>query len=213
MSPVIPQYTSPPAIHSVLFDHPPDAVPPTEELEALHAELNFLKQKTLERAKKAGEDLKTIEESMRRLKEKEKGKAKAIEKEKEKVKRERGFTPLSNGDEPALSIQPPPPQKRPRIPSVSVHSIPSTPTPAPDPRKSSREEVKKKNHKRKREELSDGEPGRLTARPKGLLFTNFYFRTREEQESFASARAHPPTYPVTSSSEGGEVSITVARFQ
>lgn len=40
---------------------------------------------TLARSKKAGEDLKAIEESMRRMKEKEKGKAKAID----KVKRER----------------------------------------------------------------------------------------------------------------------------
>lgn len=40
---------------------------------------------SLARSKKAGEDLKAIEESMRRMKEKEKGKAKAIE----KVKRER----------------------------------------------------------------------------------------------------------------------------
>jgi transcriptional adapter 3 len=56
----------------------PDAVPPTEELEALQADLNELRQLTLERAKKAGDDLRTIEESMRKLKEKEKGKAKLV---------------------------------------------------------------------------------------------------------------------------------------
>jgi transcriptional adapter 3 len=59
---------------------PPDAVPPTEELEALQADLIELRRHTLERAKKADDDLRTIEESMRRLKEKEKGKAKVVEK-------------------------------------------------------------------------------------------------------------------------------------
>lgn len=75
--------TSP--IRSAIFKGPPKEVPATEELESLHEELKQLKAKTLERAKKAGEDLKTIEESMRRMKEREKGKAKLIE----KVKRER----------------------------------------------------------------------------------------------------------------------------
>lgn len=45
-----------------------------------------LRQRNLERAKKAGDDLRAIQESMRRLKEKEKGKAKAVD----KSKRERG---------------------------------------------------------------------------------------------------------------------------
>jgi transcriptional adapter 3 len=65
----------------------PDAVPPTEELEALQADLIELRRHTLERAKKADDDLRTIEESMRRLKEKEKGKAKVVE----KMKRECAF--------------------------------------------------------------------------------------------------------------------------
>ncbi|KAL6308673.1 hypothetical protein BKA93DRAFT_524277 [Sparassis latifolia] len=86
MSSIVSPYDPPPTIHSVLFKSPPETVPPTDELEALHTELTLLKQRTLERARKAGEDLKTIEESMRRLKEREKGKAKAVE----KVKRERG---------------------------------------------------------------------------------------------------------------------------
>lgn len=88
MPSTVSQYDPSPPIRSILFKNPPETVPPTDELEALQAELNAIKEKTLERAKKAGEDLKTIEESMRRLKEKEKGKAKAIE----KVKRERGCT-------------------------------------------------------------------------------------------------------------------------
>lgn len=86
MSSIVAQYSIPPAIRSVLLKNQPDALPPTEELDALQAELKTAKQRTLERAKKAGDDLRTIEESMRRLKEKEKGKGKAIE----KIKKERG---------------------------------------------------------------------------------------------------------------------------
>ncbi|CCM05762.1 uncharacterized protein FIBRA_07995 [Fibroporia radiculosa] len=154
MSLPVSQFLSPPPIGSVLFKNPPDTVPPTDELESLHAELKNLKQKTLERARKAGEDLKAIEESMRRLKEKEKGKAKAIE----KVKKERAFTPLPNGDEARLPSQPPVAQQKPRLPSVSAPSIPPTPTPTVEPRKSTAEESKKKKKKRKRDELSDIEP-------------------------------------------------------
>lgn len=60
----------------------PETIPPTEELEALQADLIELRLHTLERAKKADDDLRTIEESIRRLKEREKGKAKAIERAK-----------------------------------------------------------------------------------------------------------------------------------
>lgn len=88
MSSIVSQYSSPVAVRSHLLRNPPDTVPPTEELQQLHTELLLLKQKTLERAKKAGDDLRTIEESFRRLKEKEKGKSKAID----KVKKERGCT-------------------------------------------------------------------------------------------------------------------------
>jgi len=81
-------YTPPTAIRSPLFKNTPDTLPPTDDLESLHNELKLLRQKSLERAKKAGEDLKTLEESMRRMKEKLKGKAKAMD----KVTRERGCT-------------------------------------------------------------------------------------------------------------------------
>jgi len=85
MSTRLAPYIQPPPLKSSLFKNPPDGVPPTEELEALQAELKALKQKSMDRAKKAGEDLKLLEESMRRMKEKEKGKQKAVE----KVKKER----------------------------------------------------------------------------------------------------------------------------
>lgn len=80
-------------LRSSLLKNTPDQVPPTEELELLHAELRTMKQKTLERAKKAGEDLKTIEASFRRMKEREKGKAKAVD----KIKRERDCTCIFSG--------------------------------------------------------------------------------------------------------------------
>jgi transcriptional adapter 3 len=67
-------------LRSQIVKNTPDAVPPTEELETLQNDLIELRRVTLERAKKADDDLRTIEESMRRLKEKEKGKAKLVTK-------------------------------------------------------------------------------------------------------------------------------------
>ena len=80
MSSTVTQYAALPPIRSALFHSPPDTVPPTDELEQLQSELIAFKTKSLERAKKAGDDIRTIEETMRRLKEKEKGKAKALQK-------------------------------------------------------------------------------------------------------------------------------------
>jgi len=81
-------YTQPQPFRSSLVKNPPDAVPPTDELEQLQTELKLAKQRALERKRKANDDLKTIEESMRRMTEKEKGKSKAVD----KVKRERDCT-------------------------------------------------------------------------------------------------------------------------
>ncbi|KAI0345002.1 hypothetical protein BDW22DRAFT_1326233 [Trametopsis cervina] len=153
MSATVTQYSFPPAIRSALLKNRPDALPPTEELDALQNELRLAKQRTLERAKKAGDDLRTIEESMRRLKEKEKGKGKAVE----KVKKERGFTPLPNGEDRRLSVQPPAVSKA-RVASIPVNTATSTAsTPPYDPRKTLAEEGKKKKKKRKREDGSDAE--------------------------------------------------------
>lgn len=85
MSSKLYSYRPPTPTCSPLFKSPSETVPSTDDLERLQEELKSLRQKSLERFKKAGDDLKTIEESMRRIKEKEKGKAKAVE----KVKRER----------------------------------------------------------------------------------------------------------------------------
>ena len=90
MSSSVSPYAALPTIRSSLFNNPPETVPPTEDLELLHAELTAFKAKSLERAKKAGDDIRTIEESMRRLKEKEKGKAKAMQ----KAERERACASL-----------------------------------------------------------------------------------------------------------------------
>jgi hypothetical protein len=81
-------YTLPSHPRSALFKNQADAIPPIDELDSLHSELQLLRQKSLERAKKASDDLKTIEESMRRAKEKAKGKAKAVD----RANRERGCT-------------------------------------------------------------------------------------------------------------------------
>ncbi|OSD02085.1 hypothetical protein PYCCODRAFT_1435763 [Trametes coccinea BRFM310] len=154
MSSSVSPYTALPTIRSSLFHNPPDTVPPTDELEQLHAELSALKQKSLERARKAGDDMRTIEESMRRLKEKEKGKAKALQ----KAERERGYTPSVNGDEGRLSAQPLSQGPKNRLSSlpapIPVHSPSSI-----DSRKRAAEELKKKNKKkRKLDDSSDLEP-------------------------------------------------------
>lgn len=80
MSSLLAPYSQVNSFRSRTVKNTPDTVPPTEELEALQADLIELRQQTLDRAKKADEDLRTIEESMRRLKEREKGKAKVVEK-------------------------------------------------------------------------------------------------------------------------------------
>jgi hypothetical protein len=80
MASILSPYPSSPPQLSHLIRDPPDVIPSIDDLEVLQDELKRLQHKALERAKKAGNDLKAIEESMRRMKEKEKGKARAVEK-------------------------------------------------------------------------------------------------------------------------------------
>lgn len=115
MSSKLQPYTLPSVVRSSLFKNQPEAVPPIDELDLLHSELQLLRQKTLERAKKAGDDLKTIEESMRRAKEKAKGKAKAME----RVNRERGCTSLHSVPAMVLIHFPCPPHRS----SRTIHLI------------------------------------------------------------------------------------------
>jgi transcriptional adapter 3 len=82
MSSSLVQYTPVHPFRPQIVKNTPDTIPPTEELESLRAELGELHRHTWERAKKADDDLRTIEESLRRLKEREKGKAKAVERAK-----------------------------------------------------------------------------------------------------------------------------------
>ncbi|KIJ07671.1 hypothetical protein PAXINDRAFT_120846 [Paxillus involutus ATCC 200175] len=73
-------YSLPLVVRSLLLKNPPEDVPLVDELESLHSELNLLRQKSLERAKKAGEDLRTIEQYFAYLKYATWSKEHAIEK-------------------------------------------------------------------------------------------------------------------------------------
>ncbi|KAF8801409.1 hypothetical protein BYT27DRAFT_7198185 [Phlegmacium glaucopus] len=137
-----------PPILSPLLKKAPDAVPPTDELEQLHAELRLAKQKAIERSKKANDDLKTIEESIRRMTEREKGKFKAID----KIKRERDYTPLPDAPESKSSTPFHGQSSKPRIHSHPTNALPSSSSRSSlDPRRSAADELKKKKKKRKRE--------------------------------------------------------------
>ena len=85
--PVLP-FTTPAALESSLLRAPPDTIPTipsVDELVKAQHELVQLKAKTLERAKKAENDLKTIEVAFRKMREVlEKGKVKSSA----KIKRE-----------------------------------------------------------------------------------------------------------------------------
>ncbi|KAI6046755.1 histone acetyltransferases subunit 3-domain-containing protein [Pisolithus marmoratus] len=152
MSSKLHRYPLPTNIGSALVKNPPDTVPPTDDLDALHSELKSLRQKSMDRAKKAGEDLKALEESMRRMKEKFKGKAKAVE----KANRERGFTPHQEVDEPTYSTPSLNGSTKARAPSIAS-SLPPSGRASVDPRRSLHEDLKKKKKKRKREDDSDVE--------------------------------------------------------
>ncbi|KAF6758581.1 histone acetyltransferases subunit 3-domain-containing protein [Ephemerocybe angulata] len=139
-------FSPPKQIRSSLLRNPPEGstpIPSIEEHETLLAELKALKKSAAERSKKASDDLRTIQDSMRRLKEKEKGKAKAVE----KVKRERDFTPLPN-DESRSHLSGPKPRLASSIPPSGRNSV--------DPRRSALDE-KKLLKKRKHVEVDPGE--------------------------------------------------------
>jgi transcriptional adapter 3 len=81
-------FRPPSPLRSALIKNPPDAIPHTEDLEALQEELQRMRKLSMDRSKKASQDIKLIQDSYRRIREKEKGKAKAPE----PVKRERDCT-------------------------------------------------------------------------------------------------------------------------
>ncbi|KIY48098.1 hypothetical protein FISHEDRAFT_44014 [Fistulina hepatica ATCC 64428] len=166
MSSRLSTYSALPEIKSPLYRiHNPDVVPPTEDLETLHAELKLMKQKSFERAKKAGDDIKLIEESLRRMREKEKGKAKALE----RIKREHERMFIIHSEESPMRMKPPPaPPTRfsSAAPSTSARS-------SADPR-SAADELKKKKKRKRESESSDHErdhhvrPRKSTPSPKAV---------------------------------------------
>lgn len=87
MSSILYPYPSSPLLPSPLVLNHPDVVPPIDDLEALQAELKLLQRGAYERAKKADDDIRVAEESMRWMKEKEKGRAKALEKARKDIAR------------------------------------------------------------------------------------------------------------------------------
>ncbi|KAF9239131.1 histone acetyltransferases subunit 3-domain-containing protein [Melanogaster broomeanus] len=151
MSSKLTPYPHPPVVRSSLLKNPSEAMPPVDELDLLHSELKLLRQKSLERAKKAGEDLKTIEESMRRAKEKVKGKAKALD----KVNREHRFTSLADADENDYLTTSINGSTKARAPSIPTSSLGSSAKASQDSRRQIPDDLKKKKKKRKREEDSD----------------------------------------------------------
>ncbi|KAJ8508168.1 hypothetical protein ONZ45_g9528 [Pleurotus djamor] len=151
MSSKLKLFQSPPSLPSSLLKSPPDAVPPTDELETLHSELLQLKQKTLERAKKAGEDLKTIEESFRRMKEREKGKSKAIE----KIKRE--YTPILDNVDDRLANSLQATQYKSRNSSLPLGSVPPSARSSVDLRKSFVGDSKDKKKKKRKRDHEDSD--------------------------------------------------------
>jgi hypothetical protein len=86
MASIVSPYSTPVPICSDIIKNPSESVPSTEDLEAAQLELRVLRQKSLEYVKKVGEDIKTLDESRRLIKEKEKQKGKR----KEEKPKERG---------------------------------------------------------------------------------------------------------------------------
>ena len=79
--------TFPPSysFRSPLVKHQPESIPTVDELEILQTELRAARHRAMERRRKAVDDDRILEESIRRMTEKEKGKSKAVD----KVKHER----------------------------------------------------------------------------------------------------------------------------
>ncbi|KAI0303296.1 histone acetyltransferases subunit 3-domain-containing protein [Multifurca ochricompacta] len=193
MSSSLVQYPSVHPFRSHIVKNTTDGVPPTEELEALKSGLTELRQHTLERAKKADDDLRAIEESMRRLKEREKGKAKAVE----RTKRE--FTPLpvesndGRGSSHSHSAAPTRFSSQPIAASSSRSSL--------DARKPALDDKKKKK-KRKRDDDSDddleshsGKAHKPTPPPVQHHSQPFVSKAIKPTASLASIPQKPPSGP------------------
>ncbi|KAI9445756.1 histone acetyltransferases subunit 3-domain-containing protein [Lactarius psammicola] len=192
MSSSLVQYPSVHPFRSQIVKNTPDTVPPTEELEVLKEDLIELRRHTLERAKKADDDLRTIEESIRRLKEREKGKAKAVE----RTKRE--FTPFAEsndtrGSSHSQSTAPTRFSSQPIAASSSRSSL--------DARKPVLDDKRKKK-KRKRDDDSDddmeshsGKAHKPTPPPAQHHSQPFIPKAAKPTGSFANLPQKPPSGP------------------
>ncbi|KAJ8699217.1 Transcriptional regulator [Pleurotus ostreatus] len=190
MSSKLRSFSPPPPLRSSLVKSPPDAVPPTDELQLLQTELMLLKQKTMDRAKKAGEDLKALEESFRRMKEREKGKAKAID----RVKRERDYTPLLEADDSRLSNPVHSLPYKPRNTSIPLGSIPPSSTRSSlDPRRSLADDARKKKKKRKRD-IDDSDVEMDPPRPRKATPPVTHIHPPKALKTTPSV-SHPPSKP------------------
>ncbi|KAI0034982.1 histone acetyltransferases subunit 3-domain-containing protein [Vararia minispora EC-137] len=196
MAPILAAYVPPTSFRHNVGRAPSEPVPPTDELEALQRQLQDLRQQSLERARKASEDLRTIEDSMRKLKEREKGKAKAAA---EKVKRERGFTPLTSDAEPLRSSLPPN-NTLPNRPSFAPPTTNNRPT--PDPRKSKPMDMKSvtKKKKRKRDDEEEDEDSDSPLKVAKIVPTPapprpFVPKAAQPTGTFANLPTKPPSGP------------------
>ncbi|KLO19629.1 hypothetical protein SCHPADRAFT_898578 [Schizopora paradoxa] len=152
MSQAIVKYAQPEALASPLLLSPPETVPPVDELERVEQELKALKQKSFERAKKADDDLRTIEVAMRKMREMEKGKARAMS----KVKREPSYTPSLGAEDRSSPGQPSTSSKT----QVNGNAIYSSGVALPKSVLDMKQKLKKKDKDKKRKrdvDDSDGE--------------------------------------------------------
>ncbi|KAL1747469.1 histone acetyltransferases subunit 3-domain-containing protein [Schizophyllum fasciatum] len=148
-------FPPPPEVRSTLFKHhPSDVIPPTSELEQLHTELRILKQKVIERSHKAENDLRIVEDSLRRMKEKEANRSV------DKIKREHDYSEWRTSPFIALYTHNP---SKPRQGSIPLAAGSSSARASVDPRLS---EEKKKKKKRKRELEDDDLEQPDTQRPR-----------------------------------------------
>ncbi|KAF8528173.1 histone acetyltransferases subunit 3-domain-containing protein [Hysterangium stoloniferum] len=103
MTQLLPPYPTVSAVRSQLLTNPPSSVPPIDDLLSLQEELKALYTKSLGRARKAENDIKTLDGLYRKYKDKDRERDKGKMKEKIKIKRETTETPDSNGPSAPIS--------------------------------------------------------------------------------------------------------------
>lgn len=79
-------YPTPLPLRTTVVRKAPDLLPATEELEQAEAELRNLKRRSLDCARRVGEDLRALDESVRRIRERDRAKQRPVD----RIKKERG---------------------------------------------------------------------------------------------------------------------------